>query len=94
MSEFGVDFVVGRKMVTVAGLAKGSKDTFGHLFEHLVHLPHLAIDKTLFMVFVLIFLEMTPLSMLLVMMPLVWAYLVMRLAWACVALTLVPKKWI
>lgn len=55
MSEFGVDFVVGRKKVTVAGLAKGSKDTLGHLFEHLVHLSHLAIDKTLFMVFVLIF---------------------------------------
>ena len=55
MSEFGVDFVVGRKKVTVAGAAKGSKDTLGHLFEHLVHLLHLAIDKTLFMVFVLIF---------------------------------------
>ena len=55
MSEFGVDFVVGRKKVTVAGLAKGSKDTLGHLFEHLVHLSHLAIDKTLFMVFVLFF---------------------------------------
>ena len=58
MSEFGVDFVVGRKKVTVAGAAKGSKDTLVHLFEHLVHLvhlSHLAIDKTLFMVFVLIF---------------------------------------
>ena len=47
MSEFGVDFVVGRKKVTVAGAAKGSKDTLGHLFEHLVHLSHLEIDKTL-----------------------------------------------
>ena len=46
MSEFGVDFVVGKK-ATVAGLAKGSKGTLGHLFEHLVHLSHLAIDKTL-----------------------------------------------
>ena len=57
MSEFGVDFVVGRKKVTVAGAAKGSKDTLGHLFEHLVHLSHLAIDKTLFMVYVLFFLK-------------------------------------
>ena len=55
MSEFGVDFVVGRKKVTVAGAAKGSKDTLGHLFEHLVHLSHLEIDKTLSMVFVLVF---------------------------------------
>ena len=55
MSEFGVDFVVGRKKVTVAGLAKGSKGTLGHLFEHLVHLSHLEIDKTLSMVFVLVF---------------------------------------
>ena len=55
MSEFGVDFVVGRKKVTVAGAVKGSKDTLGHLFEHLVHLSHLEIDKTLFMVFVSVF---------------------------------------
>ena len=57
MSEFGVDFVVGRKKVTVAGAAKGSKDTLGHLFEHLVPLSHLEIDKTLSMVFVLVFLK-------------------------------------
>ena len=55
MSEFGVDFVVGRKKVTVAGAVKGSKDTLGHLFEHLVHLSHLEIDKKLFMVFVSVF---------------------------------------
>ncbi len=55
MSEFGVDFVVGRKKVTVAGAAKGSKDTLGHLFEHLIHLSHLEMDKTLFVVFILVF---------------------------------------
>ena len=55
MSGFGVDFVVGRKKVTVAGAAKGSKDTLGHLFEHLIHLSHLEMDKTLFVVFVLVF---------------------------------------